>query len=129
MALTPSHAKAMHTGSVSRVRRIRHGEYEIPGSPDGRTYRITGTDPLALLCDCPAARRGRDCYHRAAVAIRITVERTLCSAGQPVTGASRSAPAPARLASQATPVPWESVAPDATAIPPSAPRHLHQSRA
>ena len=129
MALTLAQAKAMHTGSVGRVHRIRHGEYAVPGSLDGRTYRITGTDPRTLVCDCPAARRGRDCYHRAAVAIRITVERTLCTADQPVTEASRSAPAPARLASQATPVPWESVAPDATAIPPSAPRHLHQARA
>ena len=77
MALTPSQATAMHTGSVSRVNRIRHGEYEVPGSRNGRTYRIRGTDPLELACDCPAGRLGRDCYHPAAVAIRITVERTL----------------------------------------------------
>ncbi len=129
MALTPSQAKAMHTGSVSRVNRIRHGEYEVPGSLNGRTYRIRGTDPLALLCDCPAGRLGRDCYHRSAVAIRITVERTLGSPRQSVTGAPRPAVAPARFASPAAPVPWESVAPDATAVPPSPPRRLNQARA
>jgi len=79
MALTSSQAKAMHTGSVSRVSRIRHGDYEVPGSLHGRTYGIRGADPLAALCDCPAGRLGRDCYHRSAVAIRITVERMLGS--------------------------------------------------
>ena len=92
MALTPSQAKAMHTGSVSRVNRIRHGDHEVPGSRNGRTYRIRRTDPLALACDCPAGRLGRDCYHRAAVAIRITVERTLGSPRQSVPGLPPGAP-------------------------------------
>ena len=124
MALTPSQAKAMHTGSVSRVNRIRHGEYEVPGSLNGRTYRIRGTDPLALACDCPAGRLGRDCYHRAAVAIRITVERTLGSPRQPSCRSSSvrlpvalapvtatSAPALARQSAIARPRPRLRVAP------------------
>ena len=70
MALTPAQGKARNTGGVARVLRIRHGEYQVPGSQDGRVHTVLGTDQRALSCDCPAGRRGLDCDHRAAVAVR-----------------------------------------------------------
>ena len=122
---------AVQTMSRNRVNRIRHGDYEVPGSLNGRTYRIRGTDPLALACDCPAGRLGRDCYHRSAVAIRITVERTLGSPRQsvPVPPLAPVVVATGVTARGAAPVPWDSVAPDATAVPPFPPRHRDRIRA
>ena len=105
MALTPAQIKAMNTGGVARVLRIRHGEYQVPGSQNGRVYTVLGTDLRALSCDCPAGRRGLDCYHRAAVAVRCAIEHA-CSI-QSATGATRSHAA----------VPRGSVAPQASRIP------------
>ena len=48
MALTSAQIKAMKTGGVTRVLRIRHGEYQVPGSQNGRVYTVLGTDLRAL---------------------------------------------------------------------------------
>ena len=66
--------KTMHTGGVARVLRIRHGGYQVPGSQNGRVSTVLGTNLRALSGDCPAGRRGLDCSHRAAVAVRCAIE-------------------------------------------------------
>ena len=58
MALTPAQIKAMNTGGVARVLRIRHGGYQVPGSQNGRVSTVLGTDLRALSGDCPAGHAG-----------------------------------------------------------------------
>ena len=102
MALTPAQIKAMNYGGVARVLRIRHGEYQVPGSQNGRVYTVLGTDLRALSGDCPAVRRGLDCYHRAAVAVRCAIEHA-CSiqsaSGGATGGANGAVPGSARSTS------------------------------
>ena len=105
MALTPAPIKAMHTGGVARVLRIRHGGYQVPGSQNGRVSTVLGTNLRALSGDCPAGRWGLDCSPRAAVAVRCAIEHA-CSI-QSATGAAGSHAA----------VPRGSVAPQASGIP------------
>ena len=102
MALTPAQIKAMHTGGVARVLRIRHGGYQVPGSQNGRVSTVLGTDLRALSGDCPAGRWGLDCSHRAAVAVRCAIEHA-CSIqsarGGATGGANGAAPGSARSTS------------------------------
>ena len=105
MALTSAQIKAMKTGEVTRVLRIRHGGYQVPGSQNGRVSTVLGTDLRVLSGDCPAGRWGLDCSHRAAVAVRCAIEHA-CSI-QSATGAAGSQSA----------VPRGSVAPQASGIP------------
>jgi hypothetical protein len=119
MALTPAQIKAMNTGGVARVLRIRHGEYQVPGSQNGRVYTVLGTDLRALSCDCPAGRRGLDCYHRAAVAVRCAIEHA-CSVQSATGAAPVTAPAAASTPVDArshAAVPRGSVAPVSSSIP------------
>ena len=102
MALTPAQIKAMHTGGVARVLRIRHGGYQVPGSQNGRVSTVLGTDLRALSGDCPAGRWGLDCSHRAAVAVRCAIEHA-CSIqsarGGATGGANGAVPGSARSTS------------------------------
>jgi hypothetical protein len=96
--LSKAALKALETGVVMKVTRQVAQDadgnscvtYTVPSSNAGITYTVSGAmttrgvDLATLACDCPAGANGRDCYHRAAVLIRATLERNAESLALPV---------------------------------------------
>ncbi len=64
-------AQARGEALADRVRRLRHGLYQVPSqSEEGVWWPVVERPDGALQCVCPSGLAGKPCAHKAAVVVR-----------------------------------------------------------